>query len=147
MIIYSKKDVANDANVAIGYQGMLAYNPLDNSLHVYDGFTPGGYFLGPNDGTGSGDLIFYQQTIQGTISNQDIYLAPLGSGAVTLTGNLRFSDSTVQTTAAQRFNQNLNTFDSPSFTAITPTTNSGAFRFLDYAMEHNVFDGEWSYYR
>ena len=126
MIIYSKKDVANDANVAIGYQGMLAYNPLDNSLHVYDGFTPGGYVLGPNDGTGSGDLIFYQQTIQGTISNQDIYLAPLGSGAVTLTGNLRFSDSTVQTTAAQRFNQNLNTFDSPSFTAITPTTNSGA---------------------
>ena len=73
-----------------GAQGEITVDTTDWSLYVHDGVTQGGYKIS-NDTDSNisiGNLSIVDQTISGTQSNEDIILDPLGTGKVTVSGNI-----------------------------------------------------------
>ena len=74
----------------VGAQGEITVDTTDWSLYVHDGVTPGGYKIS-NDidsNVNIGNLNIVNQTISGSQANQDIVLDPLGTGKVSVGGNV-----------------------------------------------------------
>ena len=74
----------------VGAQGEITVDTTDWSLYVHDGVTAGGYKISndTDSNVNIGNLSIVDQTITGTQANQDIVLDPLGTGKVSVGGNV-----------------------------------------------------------
>lgn len=117
-IVQWKRGNANVSSTYTGFDGEITVNTDSYNLHVHDGTTQGGHIIGNT----TGNLSITDQTIAGTISNANVILQPIGSGA--LRSNAQFASFGLD---ARLFVQ---TLESTNVALITTTSRAGGNKSL-----------------